>query len=129
MTLRYLDLKQINADHLAKLASIVKGMICISFAEMTMFSSSYGECDLSPILKNIKCPQLVLWCVTLSTKDTALLVQALEQRVKRLYISQDVALDLDTLLKYSGKGACREIVLRSGAASGHVWYFLVKISF
>jgi len=123
MTLRYLDLKQINADHLAMLASIVEEKIVIDFAGMTRFSSSYGECDLSPILKNIKCPQLWLGYVTLSTTDTELLVQALEQRLKTLDIGDYVTLDLETLLKYSGKGACRKVVLRSGGFySGNVWY-------
>merc|ERR1719419_467512 len=96
MNLWRLDLKQINADHLSKLASIVEKKIFINFSGMTVYSSWFGKCDLSPILKNIKCPQLGLSDVTLSPTDTELLVQALDQRVKTLDRGPHVTLDLDT---------------------------------
>merc|ERR1712131_26305 len=110
MKLWYLDLNQINPDHLAKLASIVEEAIDINGA-----STSHGDCGLSPILKNIRCPKLELMDVTLSTRDAELLVLALEQRVKWLCLSFFVTLDLDKLLLYSGKGLCREILWRGAS--------------
>ena len=62
--------------------------------------------DLSPVLNNIQCRELVIASRSLSTADTQQLVAAMVTRVKEVWLEDGLSLDMAALAQYDGKGRC-----------------------
>ena len=62
--------------------------------------------DLSPVLNNIQCRELVIASRSLSTADTQQLVAAMVTRVKEVWLDEGLTLDMAALAQYDGKGRC-----------------------
>ena len=63
------------------------------------------------ILDSLKCQQLRVSKLSLSSEETRVLVRAMESRVEGVWlgIMGDVSLDITVLTQYSGQGACGEV--------------------
>ena len=100
MVLRDVDLASVPAEHLASLASCVLGTVRIT---------GICNCDLIPILDNLKCYMTIVSQSRLSCDETRALVRSLESRVKSVQLWGEVSLDIGALVQYSGWGECREL--------------------
>ena len=89
-------------DFMAELTQIVKEGIFIGG------DSKIGQDNLSAILRNARCRELVILNVSWNASLTRLLMQSLES-VEKLTLWDGAKVDWDTLTSYSGTGSCREI--------------------
>ena len=99
------DLASVPAEHMASLASYV-----------TRYFDIYNiNCDLTPILDNIKCEDLRIDGHSLGTEETLALVRAMEASVSVLrlginWFGTTVSLDIRALTLYSGNGKCWKVI-------------------
>ena len=94
------DLTSVPAEHLASLVSCVTRKVVIS---------NVIGCDLINILDNVKCEILTISSQNLGSEETQALVQAMESGVESVGLSGEVALDIRSLMDYSGQGKCRGV--------------------
>ena len=91
------NLTSVPAEHLASLVSCVTSHFVINNVIV----------DLVTILDNVKCKHLSISRQNLGSEETQALVQAMESHVKEVGLIKDVALDIRSLMDYSGQGKCR----------------------
>ena len=100
--LRNVDLSSVPAQHLASLASCVSVTGGVDIFKV--------NCDLIPILDNVKCWWLRINNHSLSLEETRELVRAMESNVEIvvLVLQDDPSLDstFTALIQYSGHGKC-----------------------
>jgi len=94
------DLSQVPAQQLASLVSRVTSELRIQ---------NVSGCDLVSLLSSLKCEELTIHSQSLGREETQALVQSMESGVKRVRLSGEVTLDMETLAEYSGQGACRSV--------------------
>ena len=70
---------------------------------------SVSGCDLVSILEHVKSRELNISRQCLGREETEALVQAMETRVERVHLEDEVTLDIEALAKYSGQGKCLQI--------------------
>jgi len=73
--------------------------------------------DLSPVLSNLRCRELIIASRSLSTADTQQLVAAMVTRVKEVWLDEGLALDMATLAQYDGKGRCGTVRLAAAVSA------------
>ena len=96
------DLTPVPDEHLASLVSCVVDRVIIR---------DIRGCNLATILDVVKCERLIIISQSLSREETQALVRAMQTRLKRVLLMQDVTLDIGSLTKYNGQGKCTEIWL------------------
>jgi len=98
------DLSSVPTLHQASLASGVTGSLNIE---------NVTGCDLVSILTSVKCSLLYISRQSLGSEETRALVQAMESRVERvkLWMWEEVTLDIEALAQYSGQGVCWKVWL------------------
>ena len=101
MNLRELDISTIPAEEVANLTQCIR--------ESVEINNVHG--DLSPVLSNVKCDVLRISKATLSTAETQSLVTAMVSGVEKVELGRGVAVDMETLALYDGKGECRIVWL------------------
>ena len=97
------DLSTVPAQHLASLASCVTSMLRIQ---------NVSGCDLVSLLNSLKCVELCICKQSLGREETQALVQAMESRVWDVTLNHEVTLDIESVVKYSGQGECRAVMLQ-----------------
>ena len=97
MLLRDVDLVSVPTEHLASLASCATSNVVIW---------NVGNLDIISFLGSLKCEQLIISRLTLSSEEIQELVRAMETRVERVRV-RVVSLDITALTQYSGQGRCR----------------------
>ena len=97
--LRDVDLASVPAEHLASLASCMTDYVVISNVSNT---------DLTTILDSSKSEVLRINKQSLSTEETQALVRAMAN-VERVFLGDDVTIDISTLVTYSGRGKCKMV--------------------
>ena len=85
------DLSPVPAQHLASLASCVTRRLNIE---------KVSGCDLVSLLSSLKCGNLTIYDQSLGREETQALVQAMESRVEKVELGNEVTLDIDTLIEY-----------------------------
>ena len=100
MWLEDINVVSVPTHHLAALTSCVTGWVYIK---------NVSGCDLVSILENVKSKKLTLRRQCLGREETLALVQAMETRVERVHLEDEVTLDIEALAKYSGQGKCLQI--------------------
>ena len=101
MNLRELDISTIPAEEVANLTQCIR--------ESVEINNVHG--DLSPVLSNVKCDVLRISKATLSTAETQSLVGAMVSGVEKVELGRGVAVDMETLAQYDGRGECRQVWL------------------
>ena len=101
MNLRELDISTIPAEEVANLTQCIR--------ESVEINNVHG--DLSPVLSNVKCDVLRISKATLSTAETQSLVTAMVSGVEKVELGRGVAVDMETLTQYDGRGECRQVWL------------------
>lgn len=91
-----------------KLINLVTGELLLS--KMRIYKKKIPKVSL--ILKNVRCTELRLHEMALSTEDSAQLAELLKDHVIKLEIGYSVSLDLPKLLEYEGRGKCAMITYR-----------------
>ena len=94
------DLTSVPAEHLASLVSCVTRKVVIS---------NVIGCDLINILDSVKSEILTISSQNLGIEETQALVRAMESGVESVGLSGEVALDIRSLMDYSGQGKCRGV--------------------
>ena len=102
MVLRGDDMTSFPTEHLGLLVSRVTH--CVHIMNMR-------GCDLATVLNNVKSNSLNIKRQSLDSEETLALVQAMESRVERVGLYEEVTLDINTLMGYSGQGKCRRVEL------------------
>ena len=102
MRLDHVDLTSTSVppEHLASL---------ISRATENLFIRNVSGCDLVIILYSVKSTELEICNQSLDSEETQALVQAMESGVESVGLSGEVALDIRSLMDYSGQGKCRGV--------------------
>ena len=99
MWLQEIDLGTVPIQHLISLLSSVKRTVNID-DEVT-------GCDLVTILDSLQCQEIRLGCERLGREETQALVRAMESRVEKVFLYNEIELDMEALAEYSGQGRCR----------------------
>ena len=86
-------------QHLISLLSSVKRTVNID-DEVTGL-------DLVTILDSLQCQEIRLGCERLGREETQALVRAMESRVEKVFLYNEIELDMEALSEYSGQGRCR----------------------
>ena len=111
---RDVDLSLVPTDHQISLAACVTAGIVIR---------NVRGCDLVNIFKGVKTKRVNIKRQTLGREETQALVQAVETRVKKLGLGygtiEDVKVDIQALLEYSGQGKCSILVCNGGIVTSH----------
>ena len=97
MLLQDVDLASVPTEHLASLASCATSNVVIW---------NVGNLDIISFLGSLKCEQLIISRLSLSSEEIQELVRAMETRVERVKV-RVVSLDITALTQYSGQGRCR----------------------
>ena len=92
--LQEIDLSTVPIQHLISLLSSVKRTVNIS-CEVTGW-------DLVTILDSLQCQEIRLGCKRLGREETQALVRAMESRVEKVFLYNEIELDLEALAEYSG---------------------------
>ena len=100
MKIGYMDITDIPRDQMEKLTSIVTEKVYINNITPTS--------RLGSILAGVQCSELWLSSMDLSEENTRALVTAMRDRVDRVTIGY-ITLDMEELMKYDGRGRCREL--------------------
>ena len=95
MELHNVDLTSVPAEHMASLASSVRWGVIIE---------NVSGCGLVTILDSVKSRGLDILNQNLGTEETQALVQAMESRVKEVWLDYKVTLDIRDLMEYNGQG-------------------------
>ena len=94
-------------------------------AEKILLSKIQG--DITSLLQNLQCEELVIESLSLSNRDTNHLVDALMTRVENLTLDSDSELDHQILSRYDGSGKCKEISINSTRSrTTRTWYQVNK---
>ena len=120
MDLNDVDLASIPAEHLASLASCVTEAV----------SMRSVNCDISNILRSIRCRSIRINNQRLSSEETRDLVRAMETTVESLYLAGTTALSLDieTLTQYAGEGRCELVCSTDGGYKEELMSWAQKIN-
>ena len=94
------DLTSVPPEHLASLVSSVTRSVIIK---------NVRGCVLLTILDSVKSRWLEFYKQSLGSEETEALVQAMESRLKEVWLDYKVTLDIRDLMEYSGQGKCREV--------------------
>ena len=94
-----IDLDKVPSQHLISLFSSVKRTVNIDI-EVTGW-------DLVTILDSLQCQEIRLGCKKLAREETQALVRAMESRVEKVFLYNEIELDMEALSEYSGQGRCR----------------------
>ena len=70
---------------------------------------SASGCDLVTVLDSVKSGVLVISNQSLCSEETKALVRAMESRVERVELCEEVTLDIRILIEYNGQGKCRVV--------------------
>ena len=97
--LQEIDLGTVPIQHLISLLSSVKRTVNIGY-EVTGL-------DLVTILDSLQCQEIRLGCERLGREETQALVRAMESRVEKVFLYNEIELDMEVLSEYSGQGRCR----------------------
>ena len=97
------DLCKVPAKHLASLVSRVTGDLRIR---------DVTGCDMVNLFTSLKCKSLGMYRLSLGREETRALVQAMEYQLQSVTIFDEVTLDIEALVEYSGQGECRKVTLR-----------------
>ena len=97
--LQEIDLSTVSIQHLISLLSSVKRTVNIGY-EVTGL-------DLVTILDSLQCQEIRLGCERLGREETQALVRAMESRVEKVFLYNEIELDMEALAEYSGQGRCR----------------------
>ena len=97
--LQEIDLGTVPIQHLISLLSSVKRTVNID-DEVTGW-------DLVTILDSLQCQEIRLGCERLGREETQALVRAMESRVEKVFLYNEIELDMEALAEYSGQGRCR----------------------
>ena len=111
-----LDISLVPAEDMANLVKCVSDRVHMN----------YVSGDLSPVLSSIKCRELEIGNINLTTADTKSLVNAMEEvKVASLHgHDRWFGLDMETLAQYDGEGEC-ELVQLLGDIRGYRDHFKV----
>ena len=93
MNIRNMDISDIPCDQMAKLASIVTDRVVIWNITHNL--------DLSSILVSVQCTRLQLDDMELRETETRALVTAMRDRLERVWLYEDVTLDIEELCYYN----------------------------
>ena len=109
MAIDDVDLSSVPAEQLVSLTSNVRAGLCIK---------NISGCDLVSIFSNLKCNMVTINNQSLGREETRALVQAMEERgtsrgLGILKLDNEVTLDIEALVEYSGQGACSQIRLNN----------------
>ena len=109
MRIEDVDLSSVPTKHLVSLTSSVRVGLCIK---------NVSGCDLLSIFSNLKCNVVAITNQSLGREETQALVRFMEKReiwrgFRSLYLGDEVTLDIEALVEYSGKGVCKEITLNN----------------
>ena len=106
MAMEDVDLSSVPAEHLVSLTSNVKVGLCIK---------NVSGCDLVSIFTSLKCSVVTITNQSLGREETRALVQKMEMdgiwRGLGILNLDEVTLDIEALVEYSGKGPCSQIRL------------------
>ena len=106
MGLKDVDLSPVPAKHLTSLTSCVTLILSIK---------NVSGCDLLSILTSLDCSNVKISSQSLGREETRALVRYMERRawrgLKSLDLGDEVTLDIEALVEYSGEGVCKEIIL------------------
>ena len=108
-TMRFedVDLSSVPTKHLVSLTSSVRVGLCIN---------NVSGCDLLSMISSLRCRVVAVTNQSLEREETRALVQKMEGRPilnGGLYLGDEVTLDIEALVEYSGKGVCKEITLNN----------------
>ena len=108
LTLVRLDLSSIPTEHLASLASCVRGTFLIVDSKV---------CDLASILTSVTCDKLIIDNQEVGTEASQALVQAMESGVAEVTLKKDnysgeqMNVGIAALTNYSGQGKCEKVTV------------------
>ena len=110
MGMENVDLSSVPTQHLVSLtASVIIGI----------FIENVSGCNLHSILTSLKCDQVIITNQSLGRDETHALVRLMEEErgiwrgLRSLYLDDEVTLDIEALVEYSGEGRCKAIVLNN----------------
>ena len=98
------DIRQINADHLASLTACMTQGVGIDH--------DGGKDHVLAILDNLKCEKLGIRFRHIGTEETRALLKAMKRVVKWVILDTIDAIDFDVLMQYDGKGECEKLECR-----------------
>ena len=75
--------------------------------------------NLTNVIRSARCENLHFKNITLDTYQTMLVLEALQNRIKFLYIGPDVTLDFEILQNYDGLGKCRWMGVFCSSSTSH----------
>ena len=113
MGMENVDLSSVPTQHLVSLTASVS---------IGIFIENVSGCNLHSILASLKCDQVIITNQSLGREETRALVQLMEEEVRgiwrwrglrSLYLGDEVTLDIEALVEYSGEGVCEEIMLNN----------------
>ena len=115
------DLTSIPTEHLASLASCVTENYFPGVHEGVHIQNVSG-CSLVTILDSVKINrnQLVISKQSLNSEETRALVRAMESNVVKVWLKDQVTLDMRVLMEYNGQGKCREVELYYDTANRYM---------
>ena len=106
MGMENVDLSSVPDEHLVSLTASVS---------RALFIENVSGCDLLSILTSLKCDQVIITNQSLGREETRALVQLMEMdgiwRGLGILNLDEVTLDIEALVEYSGKGPCSQIRL------------------
>ena len=106
MAIDEVDLSSVPAEQLVSLTSNVRAGLCFK---------NISGCDLVSIFSNLKCNMVTINNQSLGREETRALVQLMEMdgiwRGLGILNLDEVTLDIEALVEYSGKGPCSQIRL------------------
>ena len=105
------DLTSVPSEHMASLVSSVTGRIHIEIV---------SRCDLMTILDSVNSQELEIYDQSLGREETEALVRALETRVEKVQLGY-MDLDIETLVKYNGRGKCMLVSCYSDFADKYIY--------
>ena len=112
MILMDTDLCKVPAKHLASLVSRMTRINSLSWSnESNLRISNVIGCDMVNLFTSLKCESLRMNRLSLGREETRALVQAMESQLQTVAIYDEVTLDIEALVEYSGQGECREVTL------------------
>ena len=103
-----LDLSLVPTEHLASLASCVRGTFSINDIKAR---------DLASVLNSLKCDELIISRQEIGTELSQALVQAMESGVAEVTLNSDyysgkkMYLGIASLTNYSGQGKCEKVTV------------------
>ena len=108
MGMENVDLSSVPDEQLVSLTASVS---------RALFIENVSGCDLLSILTSLKCDQVIITNQSLGREETRALVRLMEEErgisrgLHGLYLGDEVTLDIEALVEYSGQGWCKEIML------------------